>query len=212
MHHALHQSIRAIREWIRIRRPCPTYTRICSAKEASQARGSTMSMHLSKRRMADFREHASQSRLDRRRICPRGSRDRHRSLRRLSGSLSDLHAEKASMDSRRLAAPSLAWPDRSRDRQSNAQPPVRDLALEDLRQPAAQCCEISQFVLLFAGWFLLRDLRFLDCNLTSAQSRRRGSSLFCSSVMRPPRDQSWLAYYAAVGRDLGVSVQQLRWR
>jgi cyclic beta-1,2-glucan synthetase len=68
--------------------------------------------------------------------------------------------------------------------------------------------EISQLVLLFAGWF------FLPGPAIAWTAIVLGAIAFpwvlgnLLAVLRPPRDQSWPAYYAAVGRDALVSAQQ----
>ena len=54
------------------------------------------------------REHAAQPRSDRGHVDARRTRDRHRSVRRLSSAIPDVHASEAPLDSRRLAAPRLA--------------------------------------------------------------------------------------------------------
>jgi cyclic beta-1,2-glucan synthetase len=68
--------------------------------------------------------------------------------------------------------------------------------------------EISQLVLLVAGWFWLPGSALLwSAIVLGAIAAPWVFSLFLS-VLRPPRDQSWLAYYAAVARDAGVNAQQ----
>ena len=68
--------------------------------------------------------------------------------------------------------------------------------------------EISLIVLLITGWFVLpgTPLFWTTTVLLAVAAPWLFSVLL--SVLRPPRDQSWLAYYAAVGRDAGVSSQQ----
>ncbi|MEO5902913.1 MAG: glucoamylase family protein [Gemmatimonadaceae bacterium] len=68
--------------------------------------------------------------------------------------------------------------------------------------------EISLLILLFAGWFVLPGSPiFWTATVLGVVLAPWLFSLFLS-VLRPPRDQSWLAYYAAVGQDAGVSIQQ----
>lgn len=68
--------------------------------------------------------------------------------------------------------------------------------------------EISQIILLVAGWFWLPGSAHLwTLVVLLAVAAPWIFSLFLS-VVRPPRDQSWLAYYAAVFRDAGVNTQQ----
>ena len=68
--------------------------------------------------------------------------------------------------------------------------------------------EISLIALLIAGWFVLpgAPLFWTTTVLLAVAAPWLFSVLL--SVLRPPRDQSWLAYYAAVGRDAGVNFQQ----
>ena len=68
--------------------------------------------------------------------------------------------------------------------------------------------EISQVLLLVFGWFLLpgSPLIWTGAVLFAIAAPWLFSILL--AVLRPPRDQSWLAYYAAVARDAGVSAQQ----
>ncbi len=68
--------------------------------------------------------------------------------------------------------------------------------------------EISQVVLLISGWFFLPGgaLKWTAIVL-SAIAAPWVFSIFLA-LLRPPRDQSWPAYYAAVARDAGVSAQQ----
>ena len=69
--------------------------------------------------------------------------------------------------------------------------------------------EISLVVLLVAGWFFLPGTPLLwTVVVVTAIGAPWIFSLF-TALLRPPRDQSWLAYYAAVARDAGVSAQQL---
>nr|MDQ3080825.1 DUF3131 domain-containing protein [Gemmatimonadota bacterium] len=68
--------------------------------------------------------------------------------------------------------------------------------------------ELALLALLFAGWFVLPGpaIRWTAVVL-GAILFPWAFSLFLA-LLRPPRDQSWAAYYAAVGRDAGVSAQQ----
>jgi len=68
--------------------------------------------------------------------------------------------------------------------------------------------EISQLVLLIAGWFILPGpaVKWTAVVLIAIAFPWIFSLLV--AALRPPRDQSWPAYYAAVGRDAGVSLQQ----
>jgi cyclic beta-1,2-glucan synthetase len=77
--------------------------------------------------------------------------------------------------------------------------------LDNLRRSLV---EISQLVLLLAGWLVLPGSPLLWTGVVlSAIGFPWAFSLVLASL-RPPRDQSWGAYYAAVGRDAVVSVQQ----
>jgi cyclic beta-1,2-glucan synthetase len=68
----------------------------------------------------------------------RGSRDGHRALRRLSNALPDVHAPEASLDSRRLADPSVdRRGDSTSGRVRGAESSVGDFPMEDLRQSAS---------------------------------------------------------------------------
>ncbi len=68
--------------------------------------------------------------------------------------------------------------------------------------------EISQLVLLFAGWFLLSGSAVMWTSVVLGAVAFPWALSLLLAAVRPPRDQSWLAYYAAVGRDSLVSVQQ----
>ncbi len=68
--------------------------------------------------------------------------------------------------------------------------------------------EISQLVLLIGGWFLLPGKPILWTGIALLALAAPWLFSIFLSVLRPPRDQSWLAYYAAVARDAGVSTQQ----
>ncbi|HUQ19536.1 MAG TPA: glucoamylase family protein [Gemmatimonadaceae bacterium] len=68
--------------------------------------------------------------------------------------------------------------------------------------------EISQLVLLIAGWFLLPGTALAWTTIVLAAIAFPWALSILLAVLRPPRDQSWPAYYAAVGRDAWVSAQQ----
>src|SRR6185295_5903768 len=72
-------------------------------------------------------------------VDPRRTGHRHRGIRRLSSEIPDLHAAKAPLDPRRLAAAGMVEVDGSWSGRTDAEPAVGDLALEDLRQSAAKC-------------------------------------------------------------------------
>ncbi len=68
--------------------------------------------------------------------------------------------------------------------------------------------EISQFSLLIAGWFWLpRSPQFWTGLVLAAIGFPWLFGLLLA-ILRPPRDQSWPAYYAAVWRDAATSMQQ----
>ena len=68
--------------------------------------------------------------------------------------------------------------------------------------------EISQLLLLVTGWLWLPGSPALwSAVALGAIAAPWVFSVFLS-VLRPPRDQSWFAYYAAVFRDAGVNAQQ----
>src|SRR6476619_6052428 len=68
--------------------------------------------------------------------------------------------------------------------------------------------ETSQIVLLIAGWFLLPGSVMLWTLIVLGAIGFPWALSLLLAIVRPPIDQSWLAYYAAVGRDALVSVQQ----
>ena len=68
--------------------------------------------------------------------------------------------------------------------------------------------EISQLVLLLAGWFVLPGPAVMWTALVLFAVGFPWAFSLLLAALRPPRDQSWPAYYAAVGRDAAVSVQQ----
>ena len=69
--------------------------------------------------------------------------------------------------------------------------------------------ELSQLIFLVAGWTLLpgSPVRWTLLGLGAIASPWIVSLLL--ALVRPPLDKSWRAYYAAVGRDLTTSVQQV---
>ncbi|MEO8192342.1 MAG: glucoamylase family protein [Gemmatimonadales bacterium] len=77
--------------------------------------------------------------------------------------------------------------------------------LDNLRRSTV---EIAQLILLVAGWFVLpgSPLQWTAIVLWAIAFPWVFSLLL--ALVRPPRDQSWLAYYTAVGRDAGISAQQ----
>ena len=68
--------------------------------------------------------------------------------------------------------------------------------------------EISQLVLLVAGWFFLPGTALMWTLIVLTAIAAPWLFSIATALLRPPRDQSWLAYYAAVARDAGVSIQQ----
>src|SRR4029078_2070793 len=68
--------------------------------------------------------------------------------------------------------------------------------------------ETSQIVLLIAGWFLLPGSVMLWTLIVLGAIGFPWALSLLLATVRPPIDQSWPAYYAAVGRDALVSVQQ----
>ena len=68
--------------------------------------------------------------------------------------------------------------------------------------------EISLLVLLIAGWFVLPGPPIFWTATVLLVVAAPWLFSILLSVLRPPRDQSWPAYYAAVGRDAAVSLQQ----
>jgi len=68
--------------------------------------------------------------------------------------------------------------------------------------------EISQLLLLVAGWFWLpRSAQFWTGLVLAAIAFPWLFGLVLA-VLRPPRDESWTAYYAAIWRDTATSLQQ----
>jgi len=68
--------------------------------------------------------------------------------------------------------------------------------------------EIGQVVLLVGGWFVLPGTPLLWTTIVLTAIAAPWIFSIFLALLRPPRDQSWLAYYAAVARDTGVSTQQ----
>ena len=77
--------------------------------------------------------------------------------------------------------------------------------LDNLRRSLV---EISQLVLLVTGWFFLPGTPLLWTAVVGLAIAAPWLFSILLSVLRPPRDQSWPAYYAAVARDAGISFQQ----
>jgi cyclic beta-1,2-glucan synthetase len=69
--------------------------------------------------------------------------------------------------------------------------------------------EISQLVLLFAGWFILPGSPIEWTLIVIGAIAFPWALSLLLAAIRPPRDQSWPAYYAAVARDALVSAQQI---
>ena len=68
--------------------------------------------------------------------------------------------------------------------------------------------EISQVVLLIAGWFWLPGSALLWSVVVLAGIAAPWVFSILLAALRPPLDQSWPAYYAAVARDAVVHIQQ----
>jgi len=68
--------------------------------------------------------------------------------------------------------------------------------------------EISQLALLIAGWFLMADSALEWTGIALVVIAFPWLLSLAISLARPPRDQSWLAYYIAVGRDAMTNAQQ----
>ncbi|HZJ00478.1 MAG TPA: glucoamylase family protein [Gemmatimonadaceae bacterium] len=68
--------------------------------------------------------------------------------------------------------------------------------------------EIAQILLMVAGWFWLPGSAHLWTIVVLLAVAAPWIFSLLLSVVRPPRDQSWFAYYAAVFRDAGVNAQQ----
>jgi cyclic beta-1,2-glucan synthetase len=76
---------------------------------------------------------------------------------------------------------------------------------DNLRRSAV---EISQLVLVLAGWFVLPGSALQWTAMLLAGIAFPWLFSLLLALLRPPRDQSWLAYYAAVARDASTSAQQ----
>ncbi|MEJ7758324.1 MAG: glucoamylase family protein [Gemmatimonadaceae bacterium] len=68
--------------------------------------------------------------------------------------------------------------------------------------------ELSLLVLLFAGWFVLPGPAIRWTMLVLGAILFPWVFSLFLALLRPPTDQSWAAYYTAVGRDASVSAQQ----
>lgn len=68
--------------------------------------------------------------------------------------------------------------------------------------------EISQLTMLIVGWFWLPGSPVLWTAVTLIALAAPWLFSIFIALIRPPRDQSWFAYYAAVARDTGVNAQQ----
>ncbi len=68
--------------------------------------------------------------------------------------------------------------------------------------------EISQLVLLISGWLFLPGTPLLWTVVVLLGVAAPWIFSLFLSLLRPPRDQSWFAYYSAVVRDAGVNAQQ----
>jgi cyclic beta-1,2-glucan synthetase len=68
--------------------------------------------------------------------------------------------------------------------------------------------EISQLALLITGWLVLPGSPVVWTALVLGAIAFPWAFSLLLAAVRPPRDQSWPAYYAAVARDAAVSVQQ----
>ncbi|MDQ6873257.1 MAG: glycosyltransferase family 2 protein, partial [Gemmatimonadota bacterium] len=68
--------------------------------------------------------------------------------------------------------------------------------------------EIAQLTMLIIGWFLLPGSVIRWTALVLVAIAFPWLFSLTVSLLRPPRDQSWLAYYLAVGRDVITNTQQ----
>ena len=68
--------------------------------------------------------------------------------------------------------------------------------------------EIAQLAMLIFGWFLLPTLVIKWTAIVLIAIAFPWLFSLAISLLRPPRDQSWLAYYLAVSRDAITNVQQ----
>ena len=77
--------------------------------------------------------------------------------------------------------------------------------LDNLRRSLV---EIAQLAMLITGWFLLPGSIIKWTALVLVAIAFPWLFSLTISLLRPPRDQSWLAYYLAVGRDAITNAQQ----
>jgi len=77
--------------------------------------------------------------------------------------------------------------------------------LDNLRRSLV---EIAQIAMLITGWFLLPGSIIKWTALVLVAIAFPWLFSLTISLLRPPRDQSWLAYYLAVGRDAITNAQQ----
>ena len=68
--------------------------------------------------------------------------------------------------------------------------------------------EIAQLAMLIIGWFLLPGSVIRWTGIVMVAIAFPWLFSLTVSLLRPPRDQSWLAYYLAVGRDMITNAQQ----
>ncbi|MEO5590227.1 MAG: glucoamylase family protein [Gemmatimonadaceae bacterium] len=68
--------------------------------------------------------------------------------------------------------------------------------------------ELAQMVLLLAGWLWLPGSPLMWTTAVLLMLAAPWLFSLLLAILRPPRDQSWLAYYGAVARDAGVNAQQ----
>jgi len=68
--------------------------------------------------------------------------------------------------------------------------------------------EIFQLAMLVVGWFLLPDSALQWTGILLVAIAFPWLFSLTTAILRPPRDQSWLAYYLAVGRDGITNAQQ----
>ncbi|MFL5629738.1 MAG: GH36-type glycosyl hydrolase domain-containing protein [Gemmatimonadaceae bacterium] len=68
--------------------------------------------------------------------------------------------------------------------------------------------EISHLAMLVVGWFLVRGSVVEWTVVVLVAIAFPWLFSLATSLLRPPRDQSWLAYYLAVGRDAITNAQQ----
>ena len=156
------------------------------------------------------RQQPAQPRSPRGNVRARRARHRRRSLRRLSDALSHVDATNAPMDSRRLAVASLADVARSGTGRLQPRSAVDALALEDRRQHAPQ---------RDAGRAARLARRRPDAasRIVGRVDRPSRSSAFGTpwiapllfAAARPPREQAWRPYYAAIAHDGSRALQQL---